>query len=536
MQDVPAVVALQRNLEGQFVAGARAGSVGARQHLYRTVAVVRPFDAGRHELHRRTLRAARPQKLQPQFHRQIADELARISAAVGQFAQARVIGGIDHQGFDETECARFRLVLKQLAAGQGGQQREREERGGTCHRRMINQNRAASSAVYPLRKAAGNEYTGRMTTTLVQDRPALDALCGRLAAAPWLALDTEFMRERTYFARLCLIQVATPDVIACVDPLAVDPAPLLELIYAPRALKVFHSARQDLEVLFDIRGALPTPLFDTQIAAALTAPEDQIGYGALVERITGHKLPKLHTRADWEKRPLGAEELVYAEDDVRYLRDVYGALHRRLAELGRLEWLAEECAALTDPALYRNDPDQAWRRLRAGQSLPPAAQSALALLAAWRERAARAQNLPRSWVMKDPVLIDLALRPPQTLEELAARDQVAPGAVRRWGVDILDALAQARARGPLRIWEESARLDQAEQQLYKELAARAQARAAEAGLSPTLLATRQDLLDLLRNREGRLVRGWRRTLLGEELLQRRAPTERPGNMERESQG
>jgi ribonuclease D len=297
------------------------------------------------------------------------------------------------------------------------------------------------------------------------------------------------------------------------------------LIYAPAVVKVFHSARQDLEVLFDLRGAVPTPLFDTQIAAALTGPEDQIGYGALVERIAGHKLPKLHTRTDWEARPLSADQLRYAEDDVRYLRDVYLWLDARLGELGRRGWLVEECAALADPALYRNDPEQAWRRLRAGQSLPAPAQRRLTALAAWRERVARERNLPRNWVFKDAVLVDLAAKPPASLDDLAARHDVHAGAVRKWGAAMLDVMARAHDADATPLWDEAVRFDQTEQKLYKEMAARVQTLAATAHLSPTLLATRQDLQDLIRRRDGRLTRGWRRALVGEDLLKLRgAPT------------
>ena len=198
---------------------------------------------------------------------------------------------------------------------------------------------------------------------LIQDTTTLVSLCESLRDGPWMALDTEFMRTRTYYARLCLVQVATPETIACVDTLALrDIDPLLEVIYAPDLLKVVHAARQDLEVFADMRGTPPAPVFDTQIAASLCGYDDQIGYGTLVETITGHKLPKLHTRADWEVRPLPPDQLHYAADDVRYLRDVYQHLAQKLEDLGRTGWLQEECATLTQPALYRNDPRTACRR------------------------------------------------------------------------------------------------------------------------------------------------------------------------------
>jgi ribonuclease D len=357
-----------------------------------------------------------------------------------------------------------------------------------------------------------------MSASLIQDPPALLALCRQLEDQPWVALDTEFMRERTYYARLCLIQVATPTLVACVDPLAVEISPLLDLLYAPTLLKVFHSARQDLEVLHDLRGAVLQPVFDTQIAAALTAPEDQIGYGALVEALTGHKLPKLHTRADWAARPLSPEQLLYAEDDVRYLCEIYRQLHERLRALGREAWLQEECAALTDPTLYRNPPEDAWRRLRAGQQLAPAAQMTLGALAAWRERIAKAQDLPRSWVLKDAVLFDLARDPPTDLEALSIRDGLSPGAARKWGREILAIIAETKTQAPARPWDEPVRFNETQQRRLKDMATRVHAVAATHGLSPTLLATRHDLQELILRGGGRLARGWRRALIGEELL------------------
>jgi len=367
-----------------------------------------------------------------------------------------------------------------------------------------------------------------MPASLIQDPTALASLCERLRHQAWIALDTEFMRTRTYYARLCLVQVATPEVIACVDTVTLPTVePLLEVIYAPDTLKVIHAARQDLEVFADIRGAPPAPVFDTQVAASLCGYDDQIGYGALVESITGHKLPKLHTRADWEARPLPEEQLHYAEDDVRYLRDVYTTLSRRLDELGRAAWLTEECAALTDPRLYRNDPRDAFRRLKQGYSLPPAAQPLLQELAAWREHTAQQHNLPRGWVASDAALIETALAAPSSAEDLGRIAGMGGAPARKWGDEILAAVRHGQATGPARLWEEPRRLDRQQQTLYERLQARVQACAAECRISPTVLAPRRELLKLVAgDMSGWLARGWRRELIGEELLQlcRTAPT------------
>lgn len=359
-----------------------------------------------------------------------------------------------------------------------------------------------------------------MTTSLIQDETALRALCARLASAPWIALDTEFMRVKTYSARLCLLQVATPETIACVDPLAVPIDPLLDVLYDVRALKVLHAARQDLEVFFDLRQTAPVPVFDTQIAAALLGHDDQTGYATLVEKITGHKLPKVNQRADWAARPLSPELLAYAADDVRYLRDVYLKLDAELAARGRREWLTEECAALTDAKLYRNDPEQAWQRLKQGKMLNPAQQTVLARLAAWRERVAQQKNLPRGWIVADPVLADIARTLPDSPEQLAAVNGAEPALVRRFGKEILDAVRAGRETPPQRLWSEPPRLEPAQQRLLDSVSARIQICAREQGIAATLLAPKREMMKfVLNDPDCALLRGWRYQLIGAELVQ-----------------
>lgn len=361
-----------------------------------------------------------------------------------------------------------------------------------------------------------------MSTPLITDSETLRAFCARLADVPWVALDTEFMRVSTYRSRLCLLQLATPDLIACVDPLALgDLTPLLDVLYAPSILKVLHAARQDLEVLADIRGAPPRPVFDTQIAASLLGYDDQIGYGGLVEKITGLKLDKIEARTDWAARPLSAAQLRYAEDDVRYLRDVYNVTRTRLQELGRDEWLVQECEALTDPALYRNDPEQAWRRLGAGASLSPPQQSVLVALATWREREAQQRDTPRGWVVPDTALVEIARRQPESLVALAEIEDLKPSMIRRDGETLLRCIAEAQAQPVNRYWEPVERLDPAQSARIKQLSAIVQERASAARISPTLVAPRRELVRLVRgDTDGALLRGWRRQFVGEELLTR----------------
>lgn len=357
-----------------------------------------------------------------------------------------------------------------------------------------------------------------MDVVFVQDQTALRDLCQRLQDSSWVAIDTEFMRERTYYARLCLIQVATPDVVACIDPLALDVDPLLDLIYAPSRLKVFHAARQDLEVFHDVRKNPPQPIFDTQVAASLLGFDDQIGYGALVQAVTGVKLEKLHTRTDWCVRPLTSQQLRYAQDDVIYLCEVYLDLSRRLASLGRYAWLEEECAALTDPARYYNEADQAYKRIRQGYQLPVAAQAVLKALATWREHTAQTRDLPRNWIAPDSVLFNIAQALPKDVQQLATIEGVTPGLLRKWGVAMLAAVQTGREGPQSTIWKTPVRLDRKQQEVYERLRGRIEEVARDRKINPLRIANRQALQALILERDScPLLYGWRQKLIGEEL-------------------
>lgn len=356
-----------------------------------------------------------------------------------------------------------------------------------------------------------------MQIVLVQDHEALTRLCERLGHSRWIALDTEFTRESTYYAKLGLLQVGTDDVVACVDPLAVDLAPLLDLLYRPTVLKVLHAGRQDLEVLHDLRRDVPRPLFDTQIAAALVGYPGQIGYASLVEAVTGVKLPKLHTRANWEARPLGQEQLRYAGDDVTYLRDVYRQLEARLRDLGRTGWLAEECEALANPSLYRNDPEQAYTRVAAGHAVPPGAQPLLKALAVWREHTAQTRNRPRSWIASDAALIEIARAAPASHEALAQLPHVPAAVLHRHGDAILNVVRETRQAPAERIWLDPRPPTPAEQALVRRMQERVVAVAANKHVSAEIIATRRSLFALVREQSGPLSRGWRHQLIGQEL-------------------
>jgi ribonuclease D len=357
-----------------------------------------------------------------------------------------------------------------------------------------------------------------MQISLVQERTALAELCEHFASSRWIALDTEFTRESTYYAKLGLLQLATEDTVVCIDPLAVDLLPVLDLLYQPTIIKVLHSGRQDLEVLYDLRRDIPRPLFDTQIAAALLGHPAQIGYAALVESITGVKLAKLHTRTNWEARPLSAEQLHYAGDDVRYLRDVYHELDKQLRNHGRLDWLTQECQTLADPALYRNDPETAYLRLNPGHAVAAAAQPLLKALAAWRERTAQARDRPRGWIAPDAALIEIARAMPSDREALGRLPQTSAAIVRTHGDALLDLVRAARAAPAERLWADARPTTSAEQDLARRMLARVSAVAQKENIRPEVIATRRAVHALMRDRSGALTKGWRRELIGAELI------------------
>jgi ribonuclease D len=252
---------------------------------------------------------------------------------------------------------------------------------------------------------------------IISTSAALAELATRLRAQPRVGLDTEFLRERTYRAQLCLVQLSWAGGSVCVDPLALeDLGPLAQLLTAP-AVKVMHASRQDLEVLLPVAG-LTRPVFDTQIAAGLTGLPAQIGYAELVRRLLGHELAKSHTRTDWSRRPLSAEQLAYALDDVNYLLPLADRLQQELARLGRLAWLEEELQELADAGTLSVDPEKAWQRLKGLRDLDPGRLRLARALAAWRERNAIEHDRPRGWILEESVLREIVLQVPRTLEAL----------------------------------------------------------------------------------------------------------------------
>ena len=361
-----------------------------------------------------------------------------------------------------------------------------------------------------------------MVQELYIDTPGeLDELSRRLSGSSWLALDTEFIREKTYYPRLCLLQVANEELVACVDPVALpDLDSLFAVIYDPAVVKVFHAGRQDLEIFYYLRGELPQPLFDTQIAAALLGYGDQIGYGALVKEMLGVELAKAHSRTDWALRPLEPEQLRYAADDVRYLRDLYLKQRQILTELGRLEWLASDFAVLADPHTYENEASEIWSRIRGHQHLGGAQRAVLQALAAWREEQARQVDRPRKWLLRDEVLLELARRQPRDHQALSKIRGLETGTQRRYGSEILALIRTARELPPEQ-WprmEKRVRLSPEQESIVDVMMGLVRLVALNNRISPASLVNRKELERLVSGEpDTPVMQGWRAELCGNKL-------------------
>ena len=342
----------------------------------------------------------------------------------------------------------------------------------------------------------------------------------RLGSGARVALDTEFLRERTYVAELALVQLGDGAAVALIDPLAdLDLKPLAALLCDPALAKVLHAGRQDVEVLLPLTSAPVAPLIDTQIAAALLGHAAQIGYADLVERELGQVLEKSQARTDWTRRPLTAAQLEYAADDVRWLLPLAAQLEEKLESRGRLEWLREDCRALADPELYRIRPADAWQRLKGTESLPPREQLRLRALAAWRESEALRRNLPRGWLLADDALRAIARAAPRDLKALQALDVMPGGSAGKLGGAILAELERAAGQ-PLEgiVQRVESRPSTEERALGKNLTDCVRSIATELGLAPEVLATQRDLKRVAHgDPPATVLKGWRAGLLAAPL-------------------
>jgi ribonuclease D len=359
---------------------------------------------------------------------------------------------------------------------------------------------------------------------IITDTKALSAFCTRLARAPFVTIDTEFMRESTFWAQLCLLQMAGPDEAAIIDPLApnLDLKPFYKLMANEGVLKVFHAARQDVEIFVQQAGAVPHPIFDTQVAAMVCGYGDQESYDQLVSRITGHQLDKTSRFTDWARRPLSQKQVAYAIADVTYLRDVYLSLSAQLKEQQRTDWVDEEMAVLSDIGTYRSDPADAWQRLKL-RVKKPRQLAILQAVAAWREREAQQRDVPRSRVLKDDSIYEIAQQQPRDTEALGRLRSIPRGFERSSaGRGILAAVEEAFAIPE----KDLPRIPRARPAPERATAAMELLKvllkmvAEEHGVAPRIIASSEELEQFAADDRADIpaLRGWRRHLFGEQAL------------------
>ena len=347
--------------------------------------------------------------------------------------------------------------------------------------------------------------------------------CERLARHPFVTVDTEFLRESTYYPQLCVLQMAGPDEAVVVDALAegLDLAAFFALMADEKIVKVFHAARQDIEIVWHRASLIPHPVFDTQVAAMVLGYGDSVSYDQLVQRITGDTIDKSHRFTDWTRRPLSKAQLDYAVSDVTHLRDIYQKLLADLGRRGRTEWVSEEMDVLTSPATYRLEPENAWQRLRT-RVRKPKELAVLIEVAAWREREAKTRDVPRGRVLKDDLVVDIAVQAPTTMEKLAALRALPKGFERsKWGQEIPELVKRALARDPKTLPSlerpKPAPNSSAIVELLKVLL---RMTAEQHGVAAKVIATVDDLDRIAAddNADVPALKGWRRELFGEKAL------------------
>ena len=359
---------------------------------------------------------------------------------------------------------------------------------------------------------------------VVSSTSGLEQLCLDLARHPYVAVDTEFMRETTFWPKLCLIQLAAPGIEAIVDPLAehLDLAPFFALMANQGVVKVFHAARQDIEIVHIKAGLIPKPVFDTQVAAMVCGFGDSISYVNLVKRITSKDLDKSSRFTDWSRRPLSEKQLVYALGDVTHLRDVYSHLAAELEKSGRTHWLTEEMGGLTDPATYEATPEFAWKRLKL-KVRNRKALGVLMELAAWREKAAQAQDVPRARILRDDALYDIANQQPTETARLSELRTLSDGFARSARAkEIVDAVKRGLARDPKALppLDNGPSLSAEAGAMVDLLRVLLKAAAGRHGVAPRLIADTEDLERIATEKEPDVgaLKGWRRELFGEDAL------------------
>lgn len=358
----------------------------------------------------------------------------------------------------------------------------------------------------------------------IANQESFEAFLDRARLSSVLAIDTEFLRERTYYAKLCLIQLATDSEVAIVDPFELsDLTVMREILEDTDVVKIFHAAGQDLEIIWHEVGCMPKPLFDTQVAAALLGHTQQIGYGALVHAVCGVQLKKIDSFTDWSRRPLSDSQLDYAADDVIYLPKMYNKMHAELEKLGRLHWLDPEFEEMSDPARFQSDERERYKRLKRVGQLSRRQLAAAREVTAWREFTAQKRNVPRKWVITDEQIVEACKREARTIDDLFMVRGMREKLGTRDARTVAGLMKSAFDASP-DTWPEPDRSGRNEPNVDAPMdlmTALVRLRAKENGVAVPTLASHDDLLRVARGyRNGvDLLRGWRRALVGEELLE-----------------
>jgi ribonuclease D len=352
----------------------------------------------------------------------------------------------------------------------------------------------------------------------------LKNLCASLAQFSFVTLDTEFIREKTYYPELCLIQIATTGIEACIDPLSpdIDLTPLFDLLQNKNVVKVFHAAHQDIEIFYHLTHQIPTPLFDTQIAAMVCGFRENIGYQQLVQSITGVNLDKSMRFTDWSHRPLTDEQISYALNDVTYLRDVYQTLNRQIQETNRLPWLEQELSVQNNPDTYETNNDEVWRRFK----IPfkkPLQTHIFARLCSWREKQAKQKNRPRKYILKDDALIELATVMPKTSEALENCRNISSGfSNSAFGKEILSVIETAKSDSPdcyPQNWDRPKPLTPAQHTLSELLNLLLVIVSSQLNVAPKIIASADELKKIAcGDNQVPCMQGWRREVFGEKVL------------------
>ncbi len=358
---------------------------------------------------------------------------------------------------------------------------------------------------------------------LISTTAELTAFCDRLAKHRVITVDTEFLRETTYYPLLCVVQMASADEAAVIDALAegIDLKPFFALMADEKVLKVFHAARQDIEIVWHRAGIVPHPIFDTQVAAMALGYGDSIAYDQLVERVTGHRPDKTHRFTDWSRRPLTDEQMHYALADVTHLRDVFAALDADLKKRGRSDWVSEEMEVLTSPRTYDFHPERAWERLKT-RVRKPKELAVLIEVAAWREQEAQSRDVPRGRILKDDVVGDVAIQAPTSLDKLANLRSLPKGFDRsKWGSDIVAAVQRGLARDVATLPKiEKPRGNTNGAAIVELLKVLLRMTSERHAVASKVIATVDDLEQIAAddNADVGALHGWRRELFGEAAL------------------